>query len=480
MYKKMTAVLLSVPLAAFAAAGASAEEPQDFYDEPMTIKLVPSSNFNANIHGSYELVDLENGETIAIDDEIQFRHGEDDVTVKISDDDSEMHTSADGFALQEDGISSNNYVSISSVLRAGTSFQTTAYRGSFVIEPEEERNPGGAEDAEEQNPENDDEEETVGRLQLFNVLDMEDYLKGVVPHEMSSSWPLEALKAQAVAARNYAKVNMDSNEFLYDTTTHQVYHGRSGEGSRSNQAVRETEGIYAEHNGNLIYAYFHASSGGHTDDSENVWSNEVAYIRGVDDPYDTHNANPNNEWTEEIDRDAVSDAVFPDSDWELSNLEVLEKSEAGRVQQLRATGVNEDTGETQEKIIPDGSSADSIRWALGSTLKSTMFDLSKEDSSSVTVKTADGSEESYDSAMGMDMRQADGSDEVIAYDNLAVRTTSGVEYLSTAATAYQFTGSGWGHGLGMSQWGAYEMARQGMNYRDILTHYYTNITIVER
>ncbi|MGY4688899.1 SpoIID/LytB domain-containing protein [Salibacterium sp. K-3] len=479
MYKKLTAALLSVPLAAFAASSASAEEPQDLYDEPMTIKLVPSSNFNAEIHGSYQLIDQADGETVEMDNDIQFRYGEEEVTVKVSDDDSDMYTSTEGFILQEDGVSSSNYVSLSSVERAGTSFQTTAYRGSFVVEPEEAQNPEGADDAEEQDPGNEDEDDTVGRLQLFNVLDIEDYLKGVVPKEMSASWPLEALKAQAVAARNYAKVNMNSNEFLYDTTTHQVYVGRSGEGSRSNQAVRETEGIYAEHNGNLIYAYFHASSGGHTDDSENVWSNEVPYIRGVDDPYDTHSGNPNNEWTEEIDQEAISDAVFPDSSYELSDLEIVEKSEAGRVQQLRAVGVNEAIGETQEKILPDGSSPDSIRWNLGSTLKSTMFDVSK-DTNSVSVKTADGSEQSYESALGMKVRQSDGSDEVVAYDNFAVQTSSGVEYLKAAASSYQFSGSGWGHGLGMSQWGAYEMAQQGMSYRDILTHYYTNIDIVQR
>ncbi|SFL84840.1 SpoIID/LytB domain-containing protein [Salibacterium qingdaonense] len=479
MYKKITAALLSVPIAAFAASAADAAEPQDLYNEPMTIKLVPSSNFNADIHGSYQLIDQADGETVEMDNDIQFRYGEDNVTVKVSDDDSVMHTSSEGFILQEDGVSDSNYVEISSVKRAGTSFQTTAYRGSFVVDPAEERSPDEAA-GDEQNRSDSEQPDTVERLQLFNVLDMQDYLKGVVPREMSAQWPMEALKAQAVAARNYAKVNMDANEFLYDTTTHQVYHGLSGESSRPNQAIRQTDGIYAEYNGRLINAYFHASSGGHTEDSENVWANEVPYIRGVDDPYDTHSANPNTEWTEEINQEAVSEAVFPDSSWVLSDLEIVSKSEAGRVQQIRAVGVNEESGETKEKMLPAGSnSADSIRWDLGSTLRSTMFDLSK-DTNSVSVKTADGSEQSFDSAVGMKIRQSDGSDEAVAYDNVAVQTGSGVEYLKASASAYTFTGRGWGHGLGMSQWGAYNMAQQGMSYRDILTHYYTDIDIVER
>ncbi|SFQ24305.1 SpoIID/LytB domain-containing protein [Salibacterium halotolerans] len=479
MYKKITAALLSVPIAAFAASAADAAEPQNLYNEPMTIKLVPSSNFDVEIHGSYQLVNQATGETVEMDNDMQFRHGEDNVTVKVSDDDSVMHTSPEGFILQEDGVSDSNYVEISSVKRAGASFQTTAYQGSFVVDPEAERSPEDAADK-EQNRSDSSNPDTVGRLQLFNVLDMEDYLKGVVPSEVSASWPMAVLKAQAVAARNYAKVQMSSNEFLYDTTTHQVYKGLSGDASRTNQAIRATEGVFLEHNGTLINAYFHASSGGHTDDSENVWANEVPYIRGVDDPYDTHSSNPYTEWTKEISQNAVSEAVFPESGWVLSDLEITAESEAGRVQQMRAVGVNEQTGETQEKMLPQGSdSADSIRWDLGATLRSTKFDLSK-DTNSVTVKTADGSEQSYDSAAGMDIRQSDGSDQTVAYDTVAVQTGSGVEYLQAAASSYTFTGSGYGHGLGMSQWGAYNMAQQGMSYRDILTHYYTDVNIVQR
>ncbi|RSL29940.1 SpoIID/LytB domain-containing protein [Salibacterium salarium] len=481
MYKKITAALLSVPLLAFTASHAGAEEPQDLYDEPMTIKLVPSSNFNVTVHGSYELIDREDGETIDIDDEVKFRYGDEEVTIRIPAEEEEEYTSSEGYTLQENGVSDNNYVSITSVLRAGTSFQTTNYRGSLVIEPEEARSPDDADDAKEQDPDNEDEEETVDRLQLFNVLNMDDYLKGVVPREMSASWPIEALKAQAVAARNYAQTNMASNEFLYDTTTHQVYHGLSGEGSRSNQAVNETEGVLALHNGSPIYAYFHASSGGHTEDSENVWGNEVSYVRGVEDSYDTHSSNPNNNWTTELSREDADEAIFPDSNHELVDLEIVEKSDAGRVQEMRATGIDADTGETVEKMLPDGSSPDSIRWALGTTLKSTMFDLSSEESNGgVTVKTADGSEESYDSALGMEMRQADGSDDVVSYENLAVRMASGVEYVNSASSTFEFEGSGWGHGLGMSQWGAYNMAQQGMSYRQILKHYYTDIEIVEQ
>lgn len=476
MYKKMMGVLLAVPLFICANQSAAAEEPEDLYNEPMTIKLIPSQTFTADIHGSYELIDLKTGETLDVDRDVTFRHGTDTVSVEVSDD--VLETSTEGYVLQENSPSSNNYVTISSVKRAGSSFQQTSYRGSFKMEPEEKRNPDGA--AEEQRRNKEDEEQTRNRVQLYNILEIEDYLKGVVPHEMAASWPMEALKAQSVAARNYAKVNMQANEFLYDTVTHQVYHGKSGEASRSNEAIKATEGTYIEHNGSLIYAYFHASSGGYTDNSENVWSSRVPYIRAVEDPYDTHSANTNTSWTVQLTQEHADDAVFPEDEWELTNLTITEKSNAGRVQTMKAEAIHTETGEEKSITLPEASSPDSLRWSLGTTLKSTMFDIKKEQPNSITVKTADGSASSYDSALGMKMKQADGENEVITYENLAVRMSNGVSYVGTKPSSYQIDGQGFGHGLGMSQWGAYKMAKDGHHFRDILHHYYTDIDIVHR
>lgn len=93
------------------------------------------------------------------------------------------------------------------------------------------------------------------------------------------------------------------------------------------------------------------------------------------------------------------------------------------------------------------------------------------------MKEADGSEKTYKGTSGMKLKKKDGSESVINYDNLPVRTTSGVEYMSTSSNTFVLKGSGNGHGLGMSQYGAYGMASQGKNYQEILKHYYTNITV---
>ena len=455
MLKKRMAMLLVVAFLFSVPLIGEAKEPHNLYPEPITVKLIPSINFSVVPHGDYELINLDDGEPVAFREEIDFRYGKNRVDIRRKNGD--IITSKNGFVLREKQRSNRHYVTITSVDRGGSGFQPTEYRGSFMIEPG--------------NSESD-------RLTLYNVLDMEDYLKGVVPREMSASWPIEALKAQAVAARNYAKINMDSNKFLYDTVQHQVYHGKSVENPNSNRAVEETKGIYATYNGSLIYAYYHSSSGGHTENSENVWSSTLPYIRAVEDPYDTHNVNPNTSWTETVSKKKVSDAIFPEKDWELVSLRITEKSSTGRVQAMEAIGVNINTGEQKTKRLPEGS-PDSLRWALGTTLKSTLFDM-KEESISVKVKMKDGKEKDFSETTGMKIRHADGNDSVIAYETMAVRTLSGVEYARTGASEYIFTGKGWGHGLGMSQWGAYKMANDGKTFREILKHYYTGIEIEPR
>ncbi|MBS6560975.1 MAG: SpoIID/LytB domain-containing protein, partial [Clostridiales bacterium] len=127
-----------------------------------------------------------------------------------------------------------------------------------------------------------------------NVIAIDDYLYGVVPEEMPSLWPEEALKAQSVVARTYAVhkggVGGDSkasNPYqLNDTTASQVYKGYQGEVTTTNQAVDKTSEEYIYYNGQLIDATFFSTSGGATNNSEDVWSGVVPYLRGVSDRYE--------------------------------------------------------------------------------------------------------------------------------------------------------------------------------------------------
>jgi stage II sporulation protein D len=136
-----------------------------------------------------------------------------------------------------------------------------------------------------------------GGVTAVNRVELENYIRGVVPNESPASWPLEALKAQAVAARSYALGTGTGNAVFdhYDTAASQVYGGYSSENSRTNRAVARTSGDVLKHNGNVIVAYFHSTSGGHTENNENIFGGSpLPYIRGVNDPWDRHS--PYHRW----------------------------------------------------------------------------------------------------------------------------------------------------------------------------------------
>lgn len=124
-----------------------------------------------------------------------------------------------------------------------------------------------------------------GALTVINKVDIEDYIKGVVPSEMPSSWNYEAHKAQAIAARSYALANLGKRAShgydLKDTPEDQAYGGATAERSRTNQAVAETSGVVLIYNLKIIPAYYSASAGGQTSSSSDVWTKNLPYLQSV-------------------------------------------------------------------------------------------------------------------------------------------------------------------------------------------------------
>ena len=120
---------------------------------------------------------------------------------------------------------------------------------------------------------------------LVNVVSMEDYLQGVVPCEIVPSWKIDAIKAQAVAARTYAMFHKNgyrsSGYDVTDDTRSQVYQGAGAETEATNRAVRETAGEIVTYGGKPIDAVFHSSGGGYTENCENVWGSSIPYLKGV-------------------------------------------------------------------------------------------------------------------------------------------------------------------------------------------------------
>jgi len=271
-----------------------------------------------------------------------------------------------------------------------------------------------------------------GRLLLINELPLEEYLYGVVPREMPAHWAMEALKAQAVAARSYAwyMLKYGRGEFydLLCTQASQVYGGLDAEDPRTTAAVDGTRGLVLMEGGRVIPAYFHSSDGGWTENSEDVWREYIAAIRGRQDPYDRHPENPHYGWSVRYSVYELA-ACLTAKDYPFSvvtEVYEIERTASGssRLKRVEVVGLDQN-GQPQRQPL---GNADLVRVVF--RLKSLPAAMSKE----------------YDPVSGQ---------------------------LATVT----FTGDGWGHALGMSQWGARTMAEQGFRYTDILNFYYTGVTI---
>lgn len=305
-----------------------------------------------------------------------------------------------------------------------------------------------------------------------NYVELDNYLYGVVPREMSANWPIEALKAQAVAARNYSLLNtnkhVNSGYDLCDTQDCQVYGGYDWENIRSNTAVDETSGNVLKYDGKLVNTFYHSSSGGHTENSENVWSESIPYLRGVKDEFSL--GSPDAKWELVISKEELSKKLLDNGIdvGEILSIDILEVSEYGRVVELMISGSNKDEILKKEKS----------RLVLGpATLKSTWFNV-KSDSD---VYILDGNDRVpyKTSMMNNSILSSEGKISINKNSNTKLLVSDGtnLQILNTTPTQYVFNGKGWGHGLGMSQWGAKGMAELGYNYKEILEYYYTGAIV---
>ena len=252
-----------------------------------------------------------------------------------------------------------------------------------------------------------------GVLSVINELDLEEYVKGVVPSEMSAAWHLEALKVQAVAARTYAlyqKMLNDGRE--YDVVAgiqDQVYRGRQGVDQRVHEVVDATRGLVMVYQNAPILAAFSSTAAGPTEDAMIVWSKDLPYLKGVDCPFDQ--SSPYYQWrvqftVDELERSLRKQGMTVGT---IATLTPSAHSRAGRVDKIRIL-------HSQGELIVRGQD---FRRAVGySVVPSTQFEI-----------------------------ETLGRDIVLA-------------------------GKGSGHAVGLCQWGAKELAEQGYTYVTILRYYF--------
>lgn len=257
------------------------------------------------------------------------------------------------------------------------------------------------------------------RFLAVNELDLENYLRGILCNEIAPWWPLDALKAQAVVARTYALYQRQfTKKKDFDLTNDiysQVYGGKTSEKWRSNRAIDLTKGEILTFKGNLFPAYYHATCGGHTEDASMLWKDDLEPLKGVICGFCA--GLPHFSWQAEISLEEIKSKLLAKG-FKIDRLDqigIVSLNPSGRINELE-------------------------------------------------IKSADNSL----IISAKDFRQAL-SPNVIRSTNFTLKINSDKVY---------FTGLGWGHGVGLCQWGMYKLAKSGKNYKEIMEYYYPQSEIM--
>lgn len=366
-------------------------------------------------------------------------------------------TMANGINGPVEVVCDNGFVTVPNLTRAG---KPAYYRGTFEITKAPKKD---------------------NQFNLINVLDLESYLRGVVPNEMPVRFGFEALKAQAVLARNYAIRPREKNAHNFDicdSVACQVYYGANTEKELADKAVYETENIAAMYDGEPVLALYSSTAGGYTESYENAFSTDMAngtrlfpgapkpYLKGVPDdgkttslnteaaarkfytsvPETFDNASPYFRWTKE---------------WEKSELEkVLKKT----LKAQSSTGFVQPALKNEE----DFGSLKSIKVSRrGVSGKAMCVDIVTDKGTFYVQKE-------------LQIRR------VFQKDNISLPSANVIFDMETVKPADKNAqpvtkiiarGGGFGHGVGMSQFGAGEMAKRGYSYEEIIQHYFKNTAI---
>ena len=330
---------------------------------------------------------------------------------------------------------------------------------------------------------------------MVNVLDLEQYVRGVVPYEMPGNWPLEALKAQAVGARTFVcRETKHLASYGFDVCAGidcQVYsgmgNGTSSPTAATDRAVEETAGECIYYDGELIEAVYHSSDGGATEDAKNVWGGDVPYLKGKLDPYEAQTTIPNYNYTVTYTYDQLT-WVLQNSGYSIGtvcDVYIAERSALGNVTKVVFT----DTSGKKLTVTGQACSNAFYSTTLSKNVRSLRFTISGgsgEVSGGGDGYVVNGTTTLGD-LTGAAVISGSGTVGTLSGGSHSAITSSGTETLApssgtasssvSSGSGITITGTGNGHNVGMSQYGAKAMAELGYDYRDILTFYYTDVTI---
>ncbi len=284
-----------------------------------------------------------------------------------------------------------------------------------------------------------------GYIRAVNILPLEEYLKGVVPAEIpvkNGNSFYQAIKAFAICARSYTIMKMQLSNPVYDVYTDvrdQVYGGADYENPISNRAIEETKGLILKYDGKPATVFYSSTCGGHTENSSNVFNgDDLPYMQGVVDGDPSFcTISPKYNWQETFNESTIINRLFSsgylsDTNFVLDSIYVLDRFDSGRVDHLVFT----------MHQLTDGSG---IIGGSGSTVMLTGNNIR------YVLKTPDGQKILESTLFNINFEK--NKHEVI------------------------LNGKGYGHGVGLCEWGAIGMAKQGYDYKKILYHYFPGTSI---
>lgn len=313
-------------------------------------------------------------------------------------------------------------------------------------------------------------------ITVINVISMTDYIKGVLPAEVGTNWPIEAQKAQAICAKCYTLNSLGKHKSqgfdLCNTTDCQAYSGLSRATEMSDRAVDEVYGIYATYNGEVAQTYYHSSSGGYTEDAYNIWGSEVPYLKAVEDKYLKHMV----PYSVTVTLDDLTE-ILRSKGYTARRVKDYYVSRYSPVGNVLEVSFLLDNGEVLRMSGNRARTAINSS-AKGVTIRSHRYTISGGAGFYVNGSAASQSIQGmYAIGAGGDVSQIGGTGR-----DVKVITGTGVKDADLSggaaiSSSYTVNGTGSGHNVGMSQWGAYDMAVEGFKYDEIIKFYFTGVEV---
>lgn len=305
-------------------------------------------------------------------------------------------------------------------------------------------------------------------LTIINIVDSETYFKGVLPSEVYPSWHEEALKAAAIATRTYTYHSISGKHASYNvdvcaTTCCQVYSGITRCQDSTNKAVDDTKNLVLTYDGKLITAVYHAISGGITETAAGAWGGNpenYPYLTVVETPFENYNEIANGHWHK----------VLYDEDF--AHL-ISRSSYSDRItNSVAGVSINDQTPGYLNNLTITDKNGTSVTLVTSSQIRS--FFGTKSANFTIGRVYMPQNDAYYGTASVL---SAQGKSTIDTSSDMTILTSDGTKIAGGIRRAYFINGRGYGHGVGLSQYGAQYAAKSGYNYSQILSIYYPGTTI---